>query len=236
MFKKGINDMPASPISAGEKTRELILQKALELFRGRGFEVTTMRDIAREAKVATGAAYYYFPSKEAIVSAYYDQVQRAHAEKVHQQLQGKEGLRERLGVVLHSKLEILKDDRKFLGALFRFTGEPSHPLSVFGKGTQSQRSQSVAIFRDAIEGTDVTGEQAQILPWVLWLLQLAMVLFLIYDDSEGQHKTHKLADGILDLVTQLVQLTSSALVRPFIQPFQTRMLGMLREAGLNAEE
>jgi hypothetical protein len=120
--------------------------------------------------------------------------------------------------------------------LFRFTGEPSHPLSVFGKGTQSQRSQSVAIFREAIERTDVTSEQAQLLPWVLWLLQLAMVLFLIYDDSEGQQKTHKSADGTLDLVTQLVQLTSSALVRPFIQPFQTRMLGMLREAGLNAEE
>jgi AcrR family transcriptional regulator len=195
-----------------------------------------MRDIAREAEVATGAAYYYFPSKEAIVAAYYDQVQRLHAEKVHGELQGKEGLRERLDVVLHAKLEILKNDRKFLGALFRFTGEPSHPLSVFGKGTQSQRSQSVAIFREAIEGTDVTSEQAQLLPWVLWLLQLAMVLFLIYDDSEGQQKTHKLADGALDLVTQLVQLTSSALMRPFIQPFQTRMLGMLREAGLNAEE
>jgi AcrR family transcriptional regulator len=223
-------------MSVGEKTREVILERALKLFRERGFEVTTMRDIAREAEVATGAAYYYFPSKEAIVAAYYDQVQRLHAEKVRGELQGKEGLRERLGAVLHSKLEILKDDRKFLGALFRFTGEPSHPLSVFGKGTQSQRSQSVAIFRDAIEGTDVTGEQAQLLPWVLWLLQLAMVLFLIYDESEGQQKTHKLADGILDLVTQLVQLTSSALVRPFIQPFQTRMLGMLREAGLNAEE
>lgn len=228
--------MNASAMGVGEKTREAILERALRLFRDRGFEVTTMRDIARAADVATGATYYYFPSKEAIVSAYYDKVQRLHAEKVHEQLQGKEGLRERLGVVLHSKLQILKDDRKFLGALFRFTGEPSHPLSVFGKGTQSQRSQSVAIFREAIEGTDVTGEQAQLLPWVLWLLQLAMVLFLIYDESEGQQKTHKLADGVLDLVSQLVQLTSSALVRPFIQPFQTRMLGMLREAGLNAEE
>jgi AcrR family transcriptional regulator len=228
--------MTSPTMSVGEKTREVILEKALGLFRERGFEVTTMRDIAREAKVATGAAYYYFPSKEAIVAAYYDQVQRLHAERVQGQLLGKEGLRERLGVVLHSKLQILKDDRKFLGALFRFTGEPSHPLSVFGKGTQSQRSQSVAIFREAIEGTDVTSEQAQLLPWVLWLLQLAMVLFLIYDESEGQQKTHKLADGVLDLVSQLVQLTSSALVRPFIQPFQTRMLGMLREAGLNAEE
>ena len=42
---------------------------------------------------------------------------------------------------------------------------------------------------------------------------------------------HKLADGILDLLTQLIELTSSALLRPFVQPFQTKILGMLREAG-----
>src|SRR5437773_11766012 len=128
--------------SAGEKTRELILQTALRLFRGCGFEITTMRDIARAAEVATGAAYYYFPSKEAIVFAYYDQVQRAHTETVREEWKGESGLRERLGVVFHSKLEILKDDRRFLGALFRYSADPQHPLSVFGKGTQIDRKST----------------------------------------------------------------------------------------------
>jgi AcrR family transcriptional regulator len=217
--------------SAGEKTKEVILQTALELFRDRSFEVTTMRDIAKAAKVATGAAYYYFPSKEAIVAAYYDQVQRSHAEKVREELKGKAELRERLGTVMHSKLEILKDDRKFLGALFRYTGDPEHPLSVFGKGTQPQRSQSVAIFQEAVASANVSEELQQLLPWALWLGHLGMILFFIYDESEGQQRTHKLVDGILDLLTQFVKLTSSALVRPFVQPFQTKILVMLREAG-----
>ena len=219
---------------AGEKTKAVILQTALELFRRRGLEATTMRDIARSAQVATGAAYYYFPSKEAIVAAYYDQVQRLHAEKVRLELNGKVGLRERLGVAMHSKLEILKEDRKFLGALFRYTGDPDHPLSVFGKGTHAQRSQSVAIFEEAIAGTNVSGELRQLLPWALWLAHLGMILFFIHDETEGQQRTHKLADGILDLLTQLVELTSSALVRPFVQPFQTKILGMLREVGWTA--
>lgn len=235
MFKLEAKGMNVVSKSTGEKTREQILEKALALFRSEGFEVTTMRDIARAAKVATGAAYYYFPSKEAIVSAYYDQVQRENAAKVHELLKGNEGLRQRLGMALHSKLEILEDDRKFLGALFRFTGDPSHPLSVFGKGTRGQRNQSVAILREAMEGTDVIGEQAQVLSWVLWLLHLGMILFLIYDESEGQTKTHQFVDRILDLLAQVVQLTSSALVRPFIQPFQTKALEMLREAGLTGE-
>ena len=217
--------------SAGEKTKEVILQTALELFRDRGFEVTTMRDIAKAAKVATGAAYYYFPSKEAIVAAYYDQVQRLHAEKAREELKGKAELRERLGAVMHSKLEILKDDRMFMGALFRYTGDPEHPLSVFGKGTQPQRSQSVAIFQEAVASANVSEELQQLLPWALWLGHLGMILFFIYDESEGQQRTHKLVDGILDLLIQFVELTSSALVRPFVQPFQTKILVMLREAG-----
>src|SRR5438045_9072436 len=120
---------------AGEKTKELILSTALELFRKSGLETATMRDIASSADVALGAAYYYFPSKEAIVSAYYDQVQRAHAEKVREEWKGKSALRERLGVVFHSKLEFLKTDRGFLGRLFRSTGVPQPQLHVFGNAT-----------------------------------------------------------------------------------------------------
>src|ERR1700682_3353729 len=178
--------MRTSNKKAGENTKAVILQTALELFRERGFEVTTMRDIAKAAKVATGAAYYYFPSKEALVAAYYDQVQCSHAEKVREELKGKADLLERLGAVMHSKLEILKNDRKFLGALFRYSGDPEHPLSVFGKGTQSQRAQSMAIFRDAIEKPGLSEEMRQLLPPALWLAHLGMILSLIYDESDGQ--------------------------------------------------
>jgi len=235
MFKAEPNTTPTATQSIGEKSKAAIFEKALELFRSKGFEVTTMRDIAREAEVATGAAYYYFPSKESIVSAYYDQVQRIQAEKVYEALRDKQGLRERLGVVLHSKLDILKEDRKFLGALFRYTGEPGHPLSVFGKGTQEQRKQSMEILKETLAGTEVSQEAAQILPWAIWLLHLAMILFFIYDDSEGQTKTHKLVDGVLDLFVGLVRVTSSAVVRPFVRPLQERLLEMMRDAGLAVE-
>jgi AcrR family transcriptional regulator len=231
MFKREAPPMRGTAKSAGERTKEQIFERALELFRKRGFEVTTMRDIAQAAKVATGAAYYYFPSKEAIVSAYYDRVQLLHAQKVREQLAGKEGLRERLGIVMHSKLEILKDDRMFLGALFRYTGEPGHPLSVFGKGTQPQRNQSMRILREVLEGANARADLKQLLVWVMWLAHLGIILFFIHDDSEGHAKTHKLLDGVLDLLTTLVELMSSSLVQPVVKPFLEKVLGMLREAG-----
>jgi AcrR family transcriptional regulator len=231
MFKELPNGSSSHTKSAGEHTRALILKTALELFRQRGFEVSTMRDIASAAKVATGAAYYYFPSKEAIVFAYYEQVQRLHADKVVEDLKGKTALRERLGVVFHSKLEIVREDRRFLGALFRYTGDSEHPLSVFGKGTENQRTQSMAIFREAITVPGLSEELQQILPAALWLAHLGMILSLIYDESEGQRKTHKLVDGVLDLLAQAIDLSSTVFVRPFVQPFQTKVLQMLQDSG-----
>jgi AcrR family transcriptional regulator len=227
--------MNATKKSVGAKTRALILEKALEIFREQGFDAATIRSIAKSAKVATGAAYYYFPSKEAIVAAYYDHVQERHEAKVRESVVGTMDLRERLGIVFHSKLDILKSDRKFLGALFRYAGEPDHPLSVFGKGTASQRAHSVSIFREALADSEISDELRQLLPGGLWLLHLGAILFFIYDESAEQRRTRTLVNGVLDLVTQLLNLTSAPLIRTFLQPFQGKLLGLWKEAGRPVE-
>lgn len=235
MFNKTSPAMNSTKHSVGEKTRSLILEKALEIFRGQGFEAATIRDIAKSARVATGAAYYYFPSKEAIVAAYYDHVQETHEAKARESILGTMDLRERLGIVFHSKLDILKNDRKFLGALFRYAGEPDHPLSVFGKGTASQRAHSVGIFGEALAVAEISDELRQLLPWALWLLHLGSILFFIYDESPEQRRTRTLVDGVLDIVSQLLKLTSTPLIRTFVQPFQGKLLGILKEAGWPVE-
>src|SRR6202044_2561994 len=62
-------------IKKSEETRTRILEAALGVFRERGFERATMRDVAAAAGVAVGAAYYYFESKDAIVMAFYERSQ-----------------------------------------------------------------------------------------------------------------------------------------------------------------
>lgn len=49
-----------------------ILRAAVTCFAHQGYYGTTMEDIAAEANIAKGAAYIYFPSKEAIFLALYD--------------------------------------------------------------------------------------------------------------------------------------------------------------------
>ena len=68
---------PPKVTAKAEETGRRILEAALELFRQDGSDTATMRDIARKAEVATGAAYYYYLSKDAIVMDFY---QRSCAE------------------------------------------------------------------------------------------------------------------------------------------------------------
>src|SRR5262252_6350785 len=82
----------------GEDTRDRIYNAALTLFRQRGFDATTMRDVAAAAGMSLGAAYHYFPSKDAIVLAYYDHISREHARRVAADAVAQKSLGARLGV------------------------------------------------------------------------------------------------------------------------------------------
>jgi hypothetical protein len=165
-----------------------------------------------------------------MVAAYYEEVQRVHAERVQEAWRDVTGLRGRLSALLHLKLDILKDDRQFLGALFRYTGEPNHPLSVFGSATRPMRAQSMALFREALSGTSLNEELGKILPPLLWMGHLGILLALIHDESVGQIRTRKLVDGAVEMFVQAIEWGNSALVRPFLQPFQKKVLHLMQDA------
>ncbi|MBU2488017.1 MAG: TetR/AcrR family transcriptional regulator [Proteobacteria bacterium] len=50
-----------------EQYRGELLEKCFHLFSEKGFSNVSMREIAREAGVSTGALYHYFPNKHAIL-------------------------------------------------------------------------------------------------------------------------------------------------------------------------
>ncbi|WP_411358296.1 TetR/AcrR family transcriptional regulator [Pseudidiomarina salilacus] len=74
-----------------QATQEAILQSALQLLNQAGFAGLQMVLIARNAKVATGTVYRYFPSKEQLCAAVFKhatEIEIAQVEqhlKVHQQ-------------------------------------------------------------------------------------------------------------------------------------------------------
>jgi len=216
----------------GEATRSQILAAALKLFRERGFDAATMRDIADSAGMSLGASYYYFPSKESIVSAYYDYVQQEHRLRVDRDISAAKNLRQRLGVAFHSKLDIIEHDRRLLVALFRYGGDPGHPLSWFGPATQRQRELSMAVFARALGDEKLPKDVRHVAPLALWALHMGFILYFVNDGSEGQVRTRKLVDGTLDLVTRAFELATAPVLQPILKPIRKRVMTLLVEAGL----
>ena len=56
-----------------EKTRTAIVKAAKRIFGERGFAATTMDEIAAGARVAKGAVYHHFSTKEALFEAVFEQ-------------------------------------------------------------------------------------------------------------------------------------------------------------------
>jgi AcrR family transcriptional regulator len=65
-----------------QRTREAIVDAALRLFEERGFEQTTIADIAEAADIAPRTFFGYFPSKEDVVFADFPQTLETLAERL----------------------------------------------------------------------------------------------------------------------------------------------------------
>jgi AcrR family transcriptional regulator len=197
------------------ETRKRILEAALACFRQRGFEAATMREIAAEAGMSVGAAYYYFDSKEAIVMAFYERSQREIEPLTAKALASSRDLEERLRAIVQVKFDCFAPHRALLGALSAHT-DPAHPLSPFSKDTAAIREADLALFRQAVEGskTHAPEDLKEHLPRLLWLYQMGLILFWVYDRSARQSKTRLLFDKSLAILVRLIRLSGLPLMRP----------------------
>jgi len=197
------------------ETRARILEAAMDLFRRQGFEETTMREIAAEAGVATGAAYYYFDSKDAIALAFYDQSQQELEPLIEQALAGPKKLKDRLAALLEVKLRYFEPNRRLLGALAAHA-DPEHALSPFSARTHAIRERDVQSFASALQGSGIrlARDLEPQLPRILWMYQMGLILFWIYDRSQAQARTHVLIRKSAAIVERLVKLAAFPLMRP----------------------
>src|SRR6476469_10118649 len=103
----------------GDQTKALILETALEMFREKGYEQTTMRAIADKAKLSLGNAYYSFHSKEHLIQAFYHRTHEEHLAASVPALEKERTLKNRLLTVMRLKIETIEPYHEFAAALFK---------------------------------------------------------------------------------------------------------------------
>jgi AcrR family transcriptional regulator len=215
---------PRGPTAQGAAARDRVYAAALGLIAERGFEATTLRDIAAGAGVSVGLLYRYFPSKRAVVLALYDELSATFARTVDLP-QGK--WRDRFLVALTTSLEVLRPHRSALRALVPvLVGAPDE--GIFAAGAASSRLRVQQVFERAVTGaTDAPAAPlAGALGRLLYLVHLGVLLWWLLERTPRQRATATL----VALVRRMLPSASLVLRIRSVRAFVVGVDGLAREA------
>jgi len=191
-------------ISAKKKvqTRRAILEAAVDLSIDKGFRATSMRAIARKAGVGDATIYNYFPSKEAIFYAYYeDRFAAAVASLESGENLAEYSLQERLQALFEELLGAFLPDREFLQATFRsafFSMPPNYkelkPIQAHFLGAVSRA------FKTARERGELEEQLfEEMIVRFFWDYFIGVTIYWLKDDSEQFSATSILIDKTMEL-------------------------------------
>ncbi len=219
--------------SAKEKTKIKILKSAVDLIIEKGFEKTTLREIAKAAGVSNPTIYNYFPSKEKLLFAY---IEQKHKETV-EILENIEDfhtytLREQLQTLIDTELELYLEDREFVQQIADMVFNSSSLKLGKLYSTNELFVQTVRGMLDiAIEAGEI--EQPPFLdylPTLFWDYYIMVVAYWLKDESEMFENTTAFIDHSLAVIESLLAsdiLSKATELGMFI--FKTHFLSALNK-------
>lgn len=210
----------------GETSRAAILDAALDLFQERGYEATTMRAIAARAGASLGSSYHYFPSKEHLVLEFYRHTHELHLAAITPLLRRERDLSTRLRGAVRAVIVTCEPFHAVAGSIFSTVANPASPLNPFGAAAKPLRDEVVALYAEIVNGSDarVPADIAEMLPLTLWLYQMAILYFWIFDKSPGRLRTLEVIDETTELIVRLLSLANL----PGLRGSRKRILGLVR--------
>ena len=228
MFTKNVKPSkrgrPPGRSAQGAAAQSRLYETAMRMIAERGYEATTLRDIAREANVSVGLLYRYFPGKQAVILALYDDLSGDFVRQAASMEAGR--WRDRFLFALTTSVRVLQPHRTALRALIPvLIGDPDK--GVFSERTSFSRRRVQQVFENAVSGAvdSPKGPLAGALGRLLYLAHLGVLLWWLLDRTPGQRAT----DALIGLTGQVLPSAALALRLPRIRGFVVTFDRLIRE-------
>ena len=151
--------------------------------------------------------------------AFYQQSQEQMAPELDRILAASRTFEARLRGIIGLKFEYFSPNRTLVGTLSAHI-DPEHPLSPFSHATAEIRNQDVAFFARAVteSGIRLPPSISPYLPRLLWLYQMGLLLFWVFDRSPHQANTSLLFNKTLAMMLLALKWSGLPLLRPLFRP------------------
>ncbi|MFD2229497.1 TetR/AcrR family transcriptional regulator [Alkalimarinus sediminis] len=124
-----------------DSARGRLLVKAAHLFKKKGYERTTVRDLANEVGIQSGSIFHHFKTKEQILKAVMEEAIRYNTARMKRALANATSTKERL-------LELIKCE---LTSITGFTGEAMSVLVYEWRSLSEESQADILSLRDIYE-------------------------------------------------------------------------------------
>ncbi|SDH65340.1 transcriptional regulator, TetR family [Pseudomonas benzenivorans] len=137
-------------ITDPDSARGKLLQTAAHLFRSKGYERTTVRDLASAVGIQSGSIFHHFKSKDEILRSVMEETIRYNTALMQASLNEASTLRERLLALIRCELQ----------SIMGGTGEAMAVLVYEWRSLSAESQQFILALRDTYEQLwlDVLGE------------------------------------------------------------------------------
>ncbi len=223
--KRRTRGRPRGRTPRGDAAKQRLYDVAVRRMAERGYDTTTLRDVAKEAGVSVGLLYRYFPSKRAVIFELYDDLSADYLRRAAGMRPGR--WRDRFLFALRTSLEVLEPHRNTLRGLIPvLIGDPEEGL--FGRSAAFSRARVQGVFEKAVvEAADApSGPLATAVGRMLYLAHLAVLLWWLLDKSAKQRAT----TALVALLQQILPSTALTLRLGFVRRFVVSLDELIREA------
>lgn len=189
--------------AAKDETRKRILKVSQKQFAQQGFDETTTRDIARDANIAVGTLFNYFPTKESIVENLVNDgcIRAAERFAAELELDGQKdsSTEEELFAHVAAVLRELKPFRKYLPAVLETS---LSPLADDHAGDHTSfRAAHLEIVSQILLRHAPQDAFSPIAIQLYWTLYTGVLVFWASDSSPRQEDSLALLDQSLSMFT-----------------------------------
>ena len=169
-----------------------IMKAALKLFTERGFQGTSTAHISKEAGVATGTLFNYFPTKEDLINSLYFKVKGELSRSMGKEVQAQSAFQDKLRKIWSNLIEWglgNQEDFLFVG---QFCSSP-----YITKYTREEVMKEYVFLHDLVKEGIVTGEirdySEELVIAMFYQASRTVVNFIL--DSEPHNKNKVIEDG-----------------------------------------